>query len=331
MSQQDHPELDIVSPRTATKIARIQSWQRGAQLTASEPHSPATTASTSRRHSMPPATPSSAGFDVRVMPAPAVPQVQVHLVEPRPVLHHKRSHVASLHSWENHDLESQAGLRPSDRDERSTLSGDMGWRERATRASRALFGYNAPLTPWKALNVDKNRQPTPHQQQQKELDVKAHMRADSEMGSHKCHCDCSKRHNPKRKRVRMCLCLLLILLILFAVTDVIFLNIRVLNPDFGIVQPTSTATPTNLVRDGTSTFVAPTASASPKTTAEPAIASSTLTSVMATPSLRPSPLQNCLTQFQLNAPSSPESYPCDTCFSVLSGAPSDAGAGPAVQ
>lgn len=329
--QQQVPEFDIISPTTAVKMARIQSWTRGAQLTASDPHSPSSSTGTSRRHSMPPTpSPRSEAFDVRMMPAPAVPQVHVHLAEPRPVLHHKHSHAASLHSWENsnQDVESRAGLRADDRDERSTLGRDMTWAERARRASRAFFGQ--PLEPWRALNVEKQNQPTPPlPAQQRELDVNVHVRSDSEMG-HRCQCKCGKRRDPKKKRTRMCLCLLIILLILLAVADVIFLNVRVLNPDF-TAQPTSTPSPTNnLSRDRTTTIVEPTATAT-RTNAAPTSASSTVTSATASASATPSVLQNCLTQFQLNAPSSPESFPCDTCFSALSSAPSDAGAGPATQ
>lgn len=327
--QQQLAGFDIISPTTATKMARIQSWTRGAQLTASDPHSPSSSSSTSRRHSMPPTpSPRSEAFDVRMMPAPAIPQVQVHLAEPRPVLHHKHSHAASLHSLANsQDVESQAGLRVDDRDERSTLGRDMSWTERARRASRAFFGQ--PLQPWRALNVEKHQPTPPLPTQQRELDVNVNVRADSELGHYQCQCKCSKRRDPKRKRTRMCLCLLIILLILLAVADVIFLNVRVLNPDFTVL-PTGTPAPTNLSRDGTSTFAAPTATAT-KTDGVSTSASSTVTSATASASATPSVLQNCLTQFQLNAPSSPESYPCDTCFSALSSAPSDAGAGPATQ
>lgn len=320
--QQGISGFDLISPTTATKMARIQSWQRGARLTASEPHSPASSTATTRRHSASPISPPSGPFDVRVMPAPPVPTVQVHLAEPRPVLHHKHSHAASLHSWEQ-DVESQR-LR-ADRDERSTVGGEGSWKERAWRASRALFGQTSQPPPWRPLNVEKSRQPTPQVQQQ-ELDVNVHVRADSVMGHHKCECNCKR--DPKRKRTRMWLCIIIILLILLAMVDVIFLNVRVLNPDFGIL-PTSTPTPTNLSRDGTVTFVAPspanTASASKTNTG------STATSTAPSASATASVLQNCLTQFQLNAPSSPQSYPCDTCFSALSSASSDAGAGPATQ
>lgn len=337
MQQQHSSEVEFMSPTTVTKMARIQSWNRGAQLTASDPHSPQSPSSAStvsRRHSVPPSTsPRSEAFDVRVMPAPPVPQVHIHLAEPRPVLHHKHSHAASLHSWGSQDLESQVGLRANDHDERDTIGSRLTWKERAQRASRALFGPNMPLPAWRALNVEKHTQPTP-QPQELDVEVNLNVRSESQMGQYKCNCKCNKRHDPKRKRTRMCLFILIILLILLAVADVIFLNVRVLNPDFGILQPTVTPTPTNLSRDGTATLATPTATATATTTrsnAENNRPSSTISTASASASASPSVLQNCLTQFQLNAPSAPQSYPCDTCFSALSGAPASAGAGPATQ
>ncbi|CAE6468397.1 unnamed protein product [Rhizoctonia solani] len=344
MQQQQIPssEFELMSP---AQMARIQSWNRGAQLTASyprSPQSPSSASTVSRRHSVPPSSsPRSEIFDVRMMPAPPIPQVQIHLVEPRPVLHHKHSHAASLHSWGSQDLESQVGLRANDHDERSTIGSRLTWKERAQRASRALFGSES-LPAWRALNVEKYPQPTPQptpQQQDLDVQVNLNVRSESQMGQYKCNCKCNKRSDPKRKRTRMCLCILIILLILLAVIDVIFLNVRVLNPDFGIIQPTVTPTPTNLSRDGTSTIV-PTAIATATATAtvsatrsnvENGRPSSTTALASASASAIPSVLQNCLTQFQLNAPSAPQSYPCDTCFSALSGAPSNAGAGPATQ
>ncbi|KAH7335493.1 hypothetical protein B0J17DRAFT_77957 [Rhizoctonia solani] len=338
MQQQHSSELELTSPSIATKMARIQSWNRGAQLTASDPRSPQSPSSAStisRRHSVPPSSsPRSETFDVRVMPAPPVPQVHIHLAEPRPVLHHKHSHAASLHSWGSQDLESQAGLRANDRDEGSTIASRMTWKERVNRASRALFGYDTPLPAWRALNVEKHPQPSPQpEQRDHDVEVNLHVRSESQVEQYKCNCKCTKRPDPKRKRTRMCLFILIILLILLAVIDVIFLNVRVLNPDFGIIQPTVTPTPTNLSRDGTSTL-APTATASASATrsnGENNRPSSTAALTSASASATPSVLQNCLTQFQLNAPSAPQSYPCDTCFSALSGAPADAGARPATQ
>ncbi|GAB1518450.1 hypothetical protein RhiTH_001509 [Rhizoctonia solani] len=333
--QQSLSSLDLMSPSTATKIARIQSWSRGAQLTAHEPHSPhspSSASTVSRRHSAPrTASPRSEAFDVRMMPAPPVPQVHVHLAEPRPVLHHKHSHAASLHSWGSQDIESQVGLRPNDADERSTAGKELTWKERARRASRALFGQSTSLPAWSALNVEKNMTSRP-QHQELDVEINLNARSGSQMGQYKCNCDCNKHANPKRKRTRMCLCILVILLILLAVVDVIFLNVRVLNPDFGIIQPTVTPTPTNLSRDGTSAPIAPTATATAtRPSTETDRPSSTTVAASSTASVAPSVLQNCLTQFQLNAPSAPESYPCDTCFSALSGAPSNAGAAPATQ
>jgi predicted nucleic acid-binding Zn ribbon protein len=322
------PQIEILSPTTTAKMTRIQSWQRGASLQSSEPHSPAS--ATSRRHSI--ASPNAPSFDVRVMPAPAVPQVQVHLAEPRPVLYHTHSHVASLHSWDGtpEDLESRAGLRTDDQTERSTL-GDKSWRARAGRMSRAIFGpaYTTPapaLPAWRALNIEKQTQPT-----QNEHKLNVHVRADSESGhSHKCTC---KHKNPRRKRNRMFWCLLIILLIMLGVADVIFLNVRVLNPDFATIRPTATPAPTNLSRE-TATLVAPTVTVTSggSTIISVSTASTrTTTSASASVSATPSVLQNCLSQFEINAPSNPTSYPCDTCFSALNGAPSSANAGPATQ
>ncbi|KAG8714975.1 hypothetical protein FRC11_006305 [Ceratobasidium sp. 423] len=339
MQRHSPTEFELVSPSTNAKMARIQSWNRGAQLTASDsPQSPSSASTVSRRHSVPPPTsPRSEAFDVRMMPAPPVPQVHVHLAEPRPVLHHKHSHAASLHSWGSQDLESQVRLHANDRDERSTIGSHMTWRERAQRASRLLFGQTTPLPAWRALNVEKHPQTTPRpEQQDRDIEVNLNVRSESQMSQYKCNCKCNKRHDPKRKRTRMCLFILIILLILLAVIDVIFLNVRVLNPDFGIIQPTVTPTPTNLSRDGTTTLAAPTATTTATTTttrsnAESGRPSSTSGSASASPSATSSVLQSCLTQFQLNAPSAPQAYPCDTCFSALSGAPSNAGAGPATQ
>ncbi|KAF8605783.1 L domain-like protein [Ceratobasidium sp. AG-I] len=162
--------------------------------------------------------------------------------------------------------------------------------------SRAIFGpaqITPTLTPWRALNVEK--QPGLPTTAQGEHTVNVSVRADSEAGVHKCSC---KHTDPRRKRNRMCWCLIIILLILLATIDVIFLNVRVLNPDFGIIVPSASPAPTNLARE-TSTVTAPAV--------------------------------NCLTQFQINAPSSPSSFPCDTCFSALSSAPANSNAGSAMQ
>ncbi|QRV88683.1 translocation protein Sec72 [Ceratobasidium sp. AG-Ba] len=325
------PQVELLSPATTAKMARIQSWQRSAQLQASEPHTPVSATSTTRRHSAP--SPVSSAFDVRVMPAPAVPQVQVHLAEPRPVLHHTHSHVASLHSWDgaNEDLESRAGLRMGDRDAASSLGRNKSWRARAARMSRAIFGPSSGplLPPWRALNVEKHSQVQPVHDDQT---INVNVRAGSDAGRNSHKCPCQHHKAPQRKQKRMFWCILLILLILLAVADIIFLNVRVFNPNFIVAQPLAPA-PTSLVKE----TVAPVASTVVITSAGSTLISVTTASITttisasATPSAAPSILQNCLTQFELNAPSSPTSYPCDTCFSALSNAPASAGAGPATQ
>ncbi|KAG8704836.1 hypothetical protein FRC09_003304 [Ceratobasidium sp. 395] len=311
-------------------MSRIQSWQRGAQLQASEPHSPAS-ATTSRRPSA--ISPTTSTFDVRVMPAPPVPQVQVHVVEPRPVLHTTHSHVASLHSWDgaSEDIESRAGLRGGDQDERSTLGRDKSWRARAARMSRAIFGpsHATPaLPPWRALNVEKQPQPS-----QDEQTINVNVRAESQTGRNSHKCTCLHHKAPRRKRNRMFWCLLLILLILLAVADIIFLNVRVFNPNFIVAQPPASPTPTNLIKETVTavpTTVLITSAGSTIVSVTTASVTTSFSTVV-TPSATPSVLQNCLSQFQINAPSNPASYPCDTCFAALSGAPSSANAGPAAQ
>ncbi|KAG8683219.1 hypothetical protein FRC08_014462, partial [Ceratobasidium sp. 394] len=325
------PQIELLSPTTTAKMSRIQSWQRGAQLQAAEPHSPASASTTTRRQSA--TSPVSASYDVRVMPAPPVPQVQMHVAEPRPVLHPTHSHVASLHSWSDgsEDVESRAGLRAGDRDGTSTLGCDRSWRARAARMSRAIFGQShvtPTLPPWRALNVEKHPQSSQDAQM-----INVNVRADTEAArsSHKCACQHHKA--PRRKQSRMFWCLLLILLILLAVADIIFLNVRVFNPNFIVAQPTTTPAPTNLARETVTavpTTVMLTSAGSTILSVTTASVTTTV-SVSATPSATPSVLQNCLSQFQINAPSNPTSYPCDTCFPALSGAPSSANAGPATQ
>jgi len=323
------PQIELLSPTTTAKMSRIQSWQRSAQLQASGPHSPASASTMGRQSATSPVSPPS---DVRVMPAPPVPQVQMHLVEPRPVPHRTHSHVASFYSWDggNGDVESRAGLRAGDRDETSTLGRDNSWRARAARMSRAIFGpsHATPaLPPWPALNVDKHSQPS-----QDEQTINVNVRANTEAARryHKCPC---QHKTPRKKQNRMFWCLLLILLILLAVADIIFLNVRVFNPNFIVAQPPTTPAPTNLAKE-TVTAVPTTvllASAGSTIISVTTASVTTTVSASATPSTTPSLLQNCLSQFQINAPSNPISYPCDTCFSALSGAPSSANAGPATQ
>lgn len=105
----------------------------------------------------------------------------------------------------------------------------------------------------------------------------------------KRHCPC-QLHDPKHEaRVRKqqrrsrCFLILLIIILLLLIGDAIFLNIRVLS------LPTSSSTTSQT----TSTAYALSADAS-----------------------------QCLSQYTLNAPSAPRSYPCSTCLSILQAVPS---------
>jgi len=104
----------------------------------------------------------------------------------------------------------------------------------------------------------------------------------------KRHCLC-QLHDPKREaRVRKqqrrsrCFLILLIIILLLLIGNAVFLNIRVLSLS---TSPSTSQT--------TSTAYALSADA-----------------------------QQCLSQYTLNAPSSPRSYPCSTCLSVLQAVPS---------
>lgn len=95
-------------------------------------------------------------------------------------------------------------------------------------------------------------------------------------------CPCHKK-NKNRSCCHRTLVAVLIIIILYLLGNVIFLNIRVLNPP-SIRLPTNTtgSTPTSLSADA----------------------------------------QQCLLQYNLNAPSNPSGYPCSTCLSVLQAVPS---------
>lgn len=86
----------------------------------------------------------------------------------------------------------------------------------------------------------------------------------------------------KQQRRSRCLLILLIIILLLLIGNAIFLNIRVLS-----LSPSTSTSQT------TSTANALSADA-----------------------------QQCLSQYALNAPSSPHSYPCSTCLSVLQAVPS---------
>ena len=105
----------------------------------------------------------------------------------------------------------------------------------------------------------------------------------------KHHCQC-QLHDPKHEaRVRKqqrrsrCLLILLIIILLLLIGNTAFLNVRVLS-----------------------------LSTSPSTTSQTTSTSYAL-SVDA---------QQCLSQYTIDAPSSPRSYPCSTCLSILQAVPS---------
>ena len=105
----------------------------------------------------------------------------------------------------------------------------------------------------------------------------------------KRHCPC-QYHDPKhevhvrkQRRRSRCFLILLIIILLFLTGNTIFLNIRVL----------SLSTPSSTTGQTTSTAYALSADA-----------------------------ESCLSQYTLNAPSSPSGYPCSTCLSTLQAVPS---------
>lgn len=105
--------------------------------------------------------------------------------------------------------------------------------------------------------------------------------------------DTSRKNMKKRKKDRNRWCLIiLIIIILFLLGDTIFLNVRV--TQLNNVITASGLEPTN-------------SSSSPKNGTDP-----NQLSIEA---------QTCLTQFQLNAPSSPTSYACSTCLPILQSVP----------
>ncbi|KIJ04853.1 hypothetical protein PAXINDRAFT_103994, partial [Paxillus involutus ATCC 200175] len=102
-----------------------------------------------------------------------------------------------------------------------------------------------------------------------------------------CHFQ-DPRHDAKvrkQKRRSRCLLILLIIILLLLIGDAIFLNVRVLSlPNTSSVSSTSSTT---------STAYALSADA-----------------------------QQCLSQYTLNAPTSPTNYPCSTCLPTLQAVPS---------
>ena len=98
-------------------------------------------------------------------------------------------------------------------------------------------------------------------------------------------CEECQERNDRRRRNRA-LFIALVVLLLYLIGNVIFLNVRVVR----LSQPSVTS----------ATSPASTTTASPS--------ESTALSADA---------QSCLSQFSLNAPANPQSYPCSTCLSVL--------------
>ncbi|CDO74707.1 hypothetical protein BN946_scf184847.g15 [Trametes cinnabarina] len=103
----------------------------------------------------------------------------------------------------------------------------------------------------------------------------------------KNHHRCCDRCDRKKKRNRLLL-ILLIVFLLYLLGNTVFLNVRVLNA----------ASPS-----------LPAASASP--------------GAMASSGVLSGDVQQCISQYNLNAPADPQSYPCSTCYPVLSAVPSD--------
>ncbi|KAG1739091.1 L domain-like protein [Suillus paluster] len=101
---------------------------------------------------------------------------------------------------------------------------------------------------------------------------------------HKRQCNCQIDKKKKRRR-RSCCLILLIIILLFLIGDTIFLNIRVLNMTMTINN-------------------------------------SPLMTNTTTPNFLSANAQQCLSQYTLDAPSSPSSYPCSTCLSTLQTVPS---------
>ncbi|OJT06501.1 Receptor-like kinase TMK4 [Trametes pubescens] len=100
--------------------------------------------------------------------------------------------------------------------------------------------------------------------------------------------DQCKHCHKKRKRDKV-LAIVIIVLLLYLFSNMVFLNVRVLNmvspppPSSSSSTPPSTSSPNTLSADA----------------------------------------QQCISQYNLNAPTDPQSYPCSTCYPVLSAVPSN--------
>ncbi|KAG0708684.1 L domain-like protein [Suillus ampliporus] len=99
---------------------------------------------------------------------------------------------------------------------------------------------------------------------------------------HRCNCELDK----KRHKRRSCCFVLLIIILLFLIGNAIFLNVRVLSMS-------TTINNSQMIPSNTSTAISLSANA-----------------------------QQCLSEYTLNAPSSPSSYPCSTCLPTLQTVPS---------
>ncbi|OAX42823.1 RNI-like protein [Rhizopogon vinicolor AM-OR11-026] len=102
----------------------------------------------------------------------------------------------------------------------------------------------------------------------------------------KRRCTCHHPEKKKHNRRSCCLTLLLVIILLWLIGNIIFLNIRVLSMSSPIIN-------------------------------SPANASTTSTAYSLSPNA-----QQCLSQYTLNAPSAPSSYPCSTCLPTFQAVPS---------
>jgi hypothetical protein len=103
-----------------------------------------------------------------------------------------------------------------------------------------------------------------------------------------------KKRKQRKKERRRWLLILLIIILLFLLGDAVFLNVRVSQLN-------------NIVLGSGLVPTTPTGGSSPGSPTNPN-------------QLSPD-AQTCLSQFQLNAPSSPGSYSCSTCLPILQGVP----------
>lgn len=109
-----------------------------------------------------------------------------------------------------------------------------------------------------------------------------------------CCADCLCHQKKKRSRRNKFLIWILVIIILCMLGDLIFLNIRVL-----VVKTSISITPTNTTTAANSTLSAD--------------------------------AQECLSEYNVNAPSNPSGYPCSSCLSVLQSVPSSISDGNATE